>query len=79
MNNLTPLTVEQQIILTGYTGKMLCSKFSDFHEDVERRLGYSVFTNQFADKAFADMIKNLYKEDFLALMHLTEDQANCAD
>jgi hypothetical protein len=61
------LTKEQGIILTGYTGLMLC-KFSDFHKDVEKRLGCPVFTHQFGDKAFAESLKSVYKDDFMAIL-----------
>lgn len=61
------LTKEQSVILTGVTG-VLVGKFSDFHLDVEKRLGYPVFTHQFGDKAFAETVKDLYRDDFLAMM-----------
>lgn len=60
------LTKEQAIILTGYTG-ISCTKFSDFHEDVEKRLGYPVLTHQFGDEDFVEKIKGLYRDDFIAL------------
>ena len=64
---MNPLTKEQGIILTGYTGLLMCS-FSDFHEDVERRLQRPVFTHEFANKEFALDIKCIYKSDFLSLI-----------
>lgn len=60
------LTKEQAIVLTGFTGIMHGS-FSDFHEDVERRIGHGVFTHMFADKTFASKVKDMYSEDFLAM------------
>ncbi len=59
------LTKEQKIILTGYTGILMCENFSDFHDDVERRLGRPILTHEFAFNN--EMIKELYKEDFLYL------------
>ena len=61
------LTKEQAIILTGFTGITHCS-FSDFHEDVEKRLGHPVLTHQFADVGFDQKMKELYREDFLAML-----------
>lgn len=61
------LTKEQGIILTGYTGVMCC-KFSDFHEDVEARMGRPIWTHEFADKEFSAEVKKLYKDDFLKMM-----------
>lgn len=60
------LTKEQGIVLSGYTGLMMC-RFSDFHEDVEKRLGRPVFTHEFGNKLFADHLKELYRSDFMSL------------
>ena len=69
--NAPKLTKEQAIILTGFTGITHCS-FSDFHEDVEKRLGHPVWTHHFADAGFNQKMKELYREDFLAI--LPEDE-----
>lgn len=62
------LTKEQKIVLTAYTGT-LCCDFSDFHEDVEKRLGQPVFTHMFGNKEFVDKhIKPLYKDDFMVMI-----------
>ena len=63
---MSQLTLEQAIIITGYTGITACS-FGDFHGDVERRLGRPVFTHEFADEKFSDNVKELYREDFLKI------------
>ena len=55
------------IVLTGYTGVMCCS-FDDFQADVERRLGRPVWTHEFGDAAFARQVRELYTEDFNAIM-----------
>lgn len=56
------LTKEQRIVLTGYTG-VLHGCFSDFHEDVEKRLGRSVMTHEFV--GMREELKQLYFHDFL--------------
>ena len=61
-------TKEQGIIITGYTGYMACEVFGDFHKDVEKRLGRSVFTHELASKGLADEISELYKDDFISLI-----------
>lgn len=53
-------------MLSGFTGLMHGS-FSDFHGDVEKRIGHPVFTHQFADKEFMSKVKELYREDFIAM------------
>lgn len=61
------LTKEQGIVLTGYTGLLMCS-FSDFHEAVEARLNRPVFTHEFGDKEFSQELKSIYKSDFMSLI-----------
>lgn len=63
---MQPLTKEQAIILTGFTGVSMVKDISDFHEDVERRLGRPVFTHEFVD--CAKEIKETYRADFEKLI-----------
>ena len=62
------LTKEQKLIITGFTGIMSVNNFGDFHEDVERRMGCSVWAHQFADKDFSNAVKELYRADFWAMV-----------
>lgn len=62
------LTKEQAIIISGFTGT-LCCPFHLLHEDVENRMGCSVFTHQFGQKVFIDVVKELYRKDFIALCY----------
>jgi hypothetical protein len=62
---------EQAIVITGFTGKLAC-QFSDFHSDVEKRLGHPVWTHQFGDKEFAKKVAELYHKDFLAMIGVEE-------
>lgn len=64
------LTKEQAIVLTGFTGILCCNRFIDFHEDVEKRIGYPIFTHQFADPDFKKTITELYRKDFMGMMPL---------
>lgn len=59
------LTKEQAIVVTGFTG-LMCCEFSDFHADVEQRMGRPVWTHEFAFNA--DEVKELYREDFLDMI-----------
>jgi len=67
------LTKEQAIILTGFTGIMMLN-FGEFHEAVEKRLGHPVFTHQFGSQDFMDMLKELYREDFIKLAYKDESK-----
>ena len=64
---MNKLTKEQAVVITGFTGIMAC-KFSDFHEDVERRMGHPVWTHEFGNPEFMEKVKELYKNDFLSLL-----------
>lgn len=57
------LTKHQAIIITGFTG-ILCGEMSDFHADVEKRLGRGVQTFEFGIKSFMDELKGIYHDDF---------------
>lgn len=59
------LTLEQKIILSGFT-KILCCEFNDFHADVEKRLGRPVQTMEFP--SLAPTIQEAYREDFMKLI-----------
>ena len=61
------LTKEQSLAITGFTGIVACN-FSDFHADVEKRLGRPVFTHEFASQEFYAQIQELYREDFLDMV-----------
>lgn len=64
---MTPkLTKEQAIIISGYTGILICA-FSDFHEDVEKRLGRPVWTHEMGSKNFMENLETLYRDDFINL------------
>lgn len=64
---MTPkLTKEQAIIVSGYTGFLIC-QFSDLQNDVEKRMGRPVWTHEFGDESFTEQVEDLYREDFIAL------------
>lgn len=69
--NALKLTKEQAIIISGFTGVTCCS-FRLLHEDVEKRLGHSVWAHQFGNEVFANRVEELYREDFLALCYNDE-------
>lgn len=60
------LTKEQAIVLTGFTGICMVS-FSDFHEDVEKRLGRPILTHEFIELMETE-VKEAYRADFLSML-----------
>lgn len=59
-------TKEQALVIMGFTGKTTLP-FSDFHEDVEKRLKRPIFTHEFADEDVFQEIQDVYREDFIAM------------
>lgn len=68
------LTKEQAIILTGYTG-ITCCAFHLFHEDVEKRVGRPVFTHEMGTGEFMERVRDLYRDDFMALVYAEGEHA----
>lgn len=68
------LTKEQAAIITGFTGIVVCN-FSDFHKDVEIRLGRPVWTHEFGHKDFEEKLRDLYQDDFLSICYKGEEEA----
>lgn len=68
------LTKEQAIIVSGFTGT-LCCEFSDFHEDIEKRLGRPVFTHEFGGALIWEKIREVYTEDFMAILPSSKKEA----
>ena len=68
------LTKEQAVIISGFTG-ILCGEFSDFHADVEKRLGRGVQTFEFGFKEFSAEVKRLYEADFIEMGTVSKEEA----
>ena len=64
--DIQKLTKDQAVVISGFTG-ILCGEFSDFHTDVEKRLGRGVQTFEFGSKEFAAEVKKLYEADFIGM------------
>ena len=64
--DLKPLTKEQAIVISAYTGD-LAGSFGDLQAAIEERLGRPVWTHEFASAEFAKQIREAFKEDFLVL------------
>ena len=68
------LTKDQAVVISGFTG-ILCGEFSDFHADVEKRLGRGVQTFEFGFKEFATEVKKLYEADFIEMGTVSKEEA----
>lgn len=63
----------QAIVITGYTGIMMCD-FSSFHADVESRFGRSIWTHEFGNKEFMKEVEEMYKGEFLDLCNMEKTE-----
>lgn len=63
------LTIEQAIIITGYTGVLSCD-FLDFKKDVEKRLKRQITDLEMLTNK--QIIKDLYFLDFLEILPKSE-------
>lgn len=59
------LTLEQAVIISAYTGFVLCP-FSAIHEEVEKRLGRPVFTHEFPSIHESEIMP-AFRDDFVAM------------
>ena len=57
------MTHEEKVIVSAYTGYLLCDDFSDVHNYIERLLGRPVWTHEFADKRLQEKIRELARPD----------------
>lgn len=64
---MNKLTKEQAVILTAYTGILMC-KFDDFHQYAEKVLNRPVFTHEFASKELMLDLKHASSIDFLSII-----------
>jgi hypothetical protein len=59
------LTIEQALVLTGFTNILLVP-FRLFHEDLEKRLGRPVLTHEIP--SLVEETQEAYREDFMKLV-----------
>ena len=60
------ITKKEAAIISAYTGVLL-GDFSEMCKYAEQIVGQPIWTHQYANKDFANKIKQLSKKDFLSL------------
>ncbi|MNG11674.1 hypothetical protein D3C84_952270 [compost metagenome] len=63
---IMPLTLEQAIVISAYTGFLVAPNFGLVHEAIEKKLGRPVWTHEIP--ATHDEIREAFKDDFLSLV-----------
>lgn len=66
------LTMQQAVVLSGYTGFLACP-FPVLHAEIEKRLGGGVFTHMLGDRKFVEeTVMPTFKADFKAMCPMDE-------
>lgn len=59
------MTNQEKVILSAYSGVLLCDNFDDVHHYVEQKLGRPIFTHEVCDKSILDQVKDLALKDLI--------------
>lgn len=70
---IKPLTKEQALLLSAYTGVLLCESFGDLHEYIEKIVERPVFTHEMAEKDFWEKVKEKLKPQILEIIYKKND------
>lgn len=62
------MTKEESLLVSAYTGYMICSQFSELHEYIEEVLGEPIFTHQMGSEEFNKVLRNKLKPKILELI-----------
>lgn len=60
------MTKDEKLIVSAYTGTLMV-EFNEFHEWIEERLGYPVWTHDFLTEGFWADVKDKLHDDFMRL------------
>jgi len=63
---MTRLTMEQAVIVSAYTGFLVCP-FHEMHKAIEEKLGRPVWTHELGTGETMEKVKEAFKDDFIAL------------
>lgn len=65
---INPLSKEQALLISAYTGFLCVKDFSDMHAYCEKVLGRSIWTHQFTDEGLQKELREKLKPEFLKLI-----------
>ena len=66
------MTREERIIISAYTGYLMCD-FTSMHKYIEEKLGRPIWTHEFASEKIMEEIREKVKPDFLKLCEKAKD------
>lgn len=62
------MTKQESLVLSAYTGYMLCKDFSEFHNYIEQVMERPVFTHELGDDRFVEELSDKVKPDVLDII-----------
>ena len=62
------MTKEESLLVSAYTGYMLCSQFSELHEYIEEVIGAPVLTHQLGSEEFNKVLRSKLQPRILELV-----------
>ena len=62
------MTKEESLLISAYTGYMLCLQFSELHEYIEGVMGEPVFTHQMGSEEFNKALRGKLQPKILELI-----------
>lgn len=70
------MTKKESLIISAYTGFMICKKFSDMHEFIEQVMERPVFTHEMGSEHFLKEVQERLKPQLIELIKNIEDNQN---
>jgi len=72
------MTHQESLLISAYTGVMLCKSFSDMHKFVEQTLGRPVYTHEVAIPSVMEDIKEKLLPQIIELISNIDAVQSCA-
>lgn len=70
------MTKKESLIISAYTGFMICKQFSDMHEFIEQVMERPVFTHEMGSEHFLKEVQERLKPQLIELIKNIEDNQN---
>lgn len=70
------MTKKESLIISAYTGFMVCKNFSDMHEFIEQVMERPVFTHEMGSEQFLKEVQERLKPQLIELIKNIEDNQN---
>lgn len=69
------MTKKESLIISAYTGFMVCKNFSDMYEFIEETLERPVFTHEMGSEVFLKEVQEKLKPQLIELIKNIDDES----